>query len=735
MIKNCPAAALQASFPYLLPQGYSSKFFLWILLSPLLLLTSCQPKQDTSVVAKWPMYSADASGSKYSPLIAINTENVSQLEVAWTFETGDHRESPRTTIECNPIIIDSLVYLTTPGLKVAAVHGASGEEVWRFDPYAGGKASGVNRGVTYWSDDTEERLFYVAGSSLYALHPRTGEVISSFGEAGKVDLYKGLGRPVEFMWVTAATPGIIYKDLIIMGTTLGEGPSPAAPGHIRAYDVRTGEMKWIFHTIPYPDEEGYDTWSPNAWEEIGGANSWGGFTLDEERGIVFCGTGSAAYDHWGGNRIGQNLYANCILALDAATGEKIWHYQAVHHDIWDYDLPCPPNLVQVQQDGQLIDAVAQPTKMGHLFVLNRETGVPIFPIEEKPVPQSEIPGEKSWPTQPFPPASLRYAQQHFDENNVSERTPAVATAIKERLSDMQTGSIFLPPGLQDAVTLPQFNGGTDWGGAAYDPADRVLFVNCSNEAEWISMVKAKPASSITQFDLGQQLYRSLCGSCHGYSSARNPGAPSLIQLKEIVKEQPIGHVQSILQNGKGQMPKFGILSDDEQGALAAFLLEKGKEKTLQRADLKLTFSEEIPYIATGHNEFKDPDGFPVNAPPWGVLSAIDMDKGAIKWQATLGTYPALEAQGSPPTGTFNMGGPMATAGGLIFIGATMDERFRAFDATSGKVLWEYQLEAGAYATPATYSIGDKQYVLVAAGGGGKPGTKAGGKYYCFALKE
>lgn len=714
---------------------HNNRYFIWTLLFPFLFFTACQPNSTAISDLSWPMYSADASGSKYSPLAAINTANVSQLELAWTFETGDHRESPRTTIECNPIIVDSMVYLTSPGLKVMALHAASGEEIWRFDPYEGGSASGVNRGVTYWSNEAEARIFYVAGSSLYALNAKDGRVVSSFGKDGKVDLYEGLGRPVEFMWVTAATPGIIYKDLIIMGTTLGEGPSPAAPGHIRAYDVRTGEMKWIFHTIPYPDEEGYDSWSPNAWEEIGGANAWGGFTLDEERGIVFCGTGSAAYDHWGGNRVGENLYANCILALDANTGERKWHYQVVHHDIWDYDIPCPPNLVQVEQAGQLVDAVAQPTKMGHLFVLDRETGEPIFPIEEKAVPQSDIPGEESWPTQPFPPASLRYAQQSFTADNVSERTPEVAEAVKGRLSEMRTGDIFLPPGLQDAVTLPQFNGGTDWGGAAYDPGERTLFVNCSNEAEWISMVKAKPGATVTQFALGQQLYRSLCSSCHGYSSARNPGAPALAQLQEIAKQQPIGHVQQILQNGKGQMPKFGILSADEQGALAAFLREEGKEKTLQRADLKLTFAEEIPYVATGHNEFKDPDGFPVNAPPWGVLSAIDMDKGAIKWQATLGTYPALEAQGLPPTGTFNMGGPIATAGGLIFIGATMDERFRAFDADTGKVLWEYQLDAGAYATPATYSIGGRQYVLIAAGGGGKPGTKAAGKYYCFALGE
>ena len=615
------------------------------------------------------------------------------------------------------------------------MHGATGEELWRFDPYEGRSASGVNRGVTYWPDGESSRLFYVAGSSLYALNPRSGEKIESFGKAGAVDLYEGLGKPVDFTWVTAATPGIVFEDLLIMGTTLGEGPSPAAPGHIRAYDVKTGEIRWVFHTIPQPGELGYETWSPNSWQELGGANAWGGFTLDPEREILFCGTGSSTYDHWGGNRVGQNLFANCILALNVRTGERIWHYQVVHHDIWDYDIPCPPNLVQVEQDGQLIDAIAQPTKMGHLFVLDRETGDPIFPVEEVPVPQSTIPGEETWPTQPFPPPSLRYAQQRFTSEEVSERTPEVAQAIRKRLSEMTTGDIFLPPGLQDAVTLPQFNGGTDWGGAAYDPESRTLFVNCSNEAEWISMIESKPSPTIAQFDLGKQLYRGLCGTCHGNTLARNPGAPSLSDLRQVVAPKPVGHVIEVLENGKGQMPKFAMLSLDEKEALAAFVRDHGKDKLLDRSKLDFSFAETIPYVATGHNEFKDPEGFPVNKPPWGTVTAIDLDQGEIKWQSTLGTYPALEAQGLPPTGTFNMGGPIVTAGGIVFIGAAMDERFHAFDAETGALLWEYQLDAGAYATPSTYALNGKQYVLIAAGGGGKPGTKAGGKYFCFALPE
>lgn len=700
------------------------------------LLWACQPTSDPTFDHPhqgWQVYSGDASGSKYSSLDQINVQNVDQLEVAWTYQTGDMRERPATTIECNPIIIEDRMYLTTPGLKVVALNAATGEEIWTFDPYEGAEASGVNRGVTYWEEGEDARIFYVAGAVLYSLDARTGALDPAFGEAGKVDLYEGLGRDVRFLWVTAATPGIIYQDLLIMGSTLGEGPNAVAPGHIRAYDLRTGEMEWIFHTIPYPGEEGYETWPEDAWTHIGGANAWGGFTLDEARGMVFCGTGSPAYDHWGGNRIGQNLFGNCILALNAKTGERIWHFQVVHHDIWDYDIACPPNLVQVQKEGQLIDAVAQPTKMGHLFILNRETGEPIFPVEEVPVPQTEIPGEVTWPTQPFPPRSLRYAQQRFTAEEATDINPEARAAVVERLKEMDTGDTFLPPSFKGAVTLPQFNGGTDWGGAAYDPEQRVLFVNASNEAEWISMVKSEPEETMSQYALGGHLYRSVCSACHGYGNPKNPGSPSLNLLRQIGDERGASYLHQVLAKGQGQMPSFASLSQDERDALVAFLREENQETMVSTAALDLSFTSEIPYVATGHREFKDPEGFPVNQRPWGTLSAISMDKGAINWQVPLGTYPELEARGFPPTGTFNMGGPIVTAGGLVFIGASMDERFRAHDAKTGKVLWEFQLSAGGYATPATYEVDGRQFVVIAAGGGGKPGTRPGDTYYGFAL--
>ena len=706
------------------------------LVAVFLFFTSCEEGQKQAKRTDWPVYSADPGGSKFSPLDQINRDNVKNLRPAWIYRTGDARQQPRSTIECNPLIVKNRVFLTTAGLKVVALEAGTGEEIWKFDPYQGQQSSGVNRGVSYWTDGTDERIFFVAGSYIYGLDAQTGKLIHDFGVEGKADLYEGLGRNVRHTWVTAATPGAIYKDLLIMGTTLGEGPGPAAPGHIRAYHVKDGSLAWTFHTIPWPGEEGYETWPPDAWERIGGVNAWGGFTLDTGSGILYCGTGSATYDHWGGDRVGQNLFANCVLALDALTGQRVWHYQLVHHDIWDYDVPCPPNLVQVEKDGKLIDAVAQPTKMGQLYVLDRKTGVPVFPIEEIQVPTSTIPGEQSWPTQPFPPASLRYASQQFTPDEITDLSDSAYQHVYEQVKDLQMGGLFMPPSLEGVTVLPQFNGGTDWGGAAYDPRGRTLFVNSSNEVEWISMIASKPPDEISQYDLGRNLYRSACSACHGNSSsALNPGSPSLDSLKGLVKQKTLEEVRHTLKNGKGQMPTFAGLSDDEREAAIAYLREEGKEIMLETSKIGLTFSSHIPYVATGHNELKDHEGFPGNKRPWGTLTAIDMDKGKISWQVPLGTYPELEARGFPPTGTFNMGGPIVTAGGLVFIGGTMDERFRAFHSETGDVLWEFQLDAGGYATPSTFEVEGVQYVIIAAGGGGKPGTKPGDAYYCFALQE
>ncbi len=624
-----------------------------------------------------------------------------------------------------------MVYLTSPTVAVIALDGRNGSEVWRYETHPGLKNRGTNRGLAYWSHRDTTRLFFGKGNFLYCLDANSGQLIPTFGDNGTVNLKEGLHRDADNR-AKCTTPGVVYEDLYILGATVGEGPGPAAPGYIRAFDVRTGDIVWTFHTIPLPGEEGYETWPPEAWKKSGGANAWGGLTYDESRGVIYCGTGSAAYDHWGGDRIGQNLYANCVLALDAATGKKVWHYQVVHHDIWDYDLPCAPNLVQVNRGGSLIDAVAQPTKMGHLFILDRDTGEPIFPVEELPVPKSEIPGEVSWPTQPFPPPALRYSRQGITSDDITDLSEDAALFVQEKVAGMAMGNIFRPPSMDSALIMPQFNGGTDWGGAAYDPWSRKLFVNASNEAEWISMVPAPKSESMSRFDLGSKIYQTQCTFCHGNSQS-TIRTHSLAGLHRIAKERTAQDILQTLENGKGNMPKFNWLSQDERNALMAFLKGEGKDEELDLSEMVLNFSNDVPWLSTGHHPIKDNRGFPINKRPWGTLSAIDLDAGMIDWQVTLGTYPVLEAEGHDPTGTFNLGGPLVTAGGLVFIAATMDERFRAFDKDTGEMLWEFQLDAGGYATPATFEVDGKQLVLIAAGGGGIPGTTPGDAYYCFSL--
>lgn len=678
---------------------------------------------------EWQIYHGDYGGTHYSSLDQIDRNNIKQLTLEWIW----HADEFGTTIECNPIIVDGIVFLTTPRLHCVALDGQTGNLIWRFDPWKKRRGGGVNRGVAFWSDGKgDARIFHSAGDYLYALNAKTGKPISSFGSGGRIHHRDGFDRDVFFFSIGNNTPGIVWKDLLIIGSTTGEGPQLCAPGDVRAFDVRTGKPKWIFHTIPHPDEFGYETWAPNSWKEVGSANVWSGFTLDVDREIVFMGTGSPAYDHWGGNRPGEGLFGNCTIALNANTGKRLWHFQAVHHDLWDYDLPTPPVLAKIKRDGKTIDAVVQPTKMGHLFVLDRLTGKPLFPVEEVPVPPSQMPDEESSPTQPFPPNAFRLAMTKMDENNVTDLNPKARAKILKDLKTMVMGDVFTPPSFKKSVMLPQFNGGCEWGGAAFDPISKTIFVNVSNEAEYTQMVPSKPRQSISIHHLGQHLYRAICAFCHGNVSDFGAISPSLFNVSERLSRSEISN---LMKTGRGQMPSFASLSSLEHRALIAFLFDEGRDEKIETKDLTLNIASQIPVLSTGHHEWRDPEGFPANRRPWGTLHAIDLSAGKVKWQIPLGTYPELEKRGESPTGTFNIGGPIVTKGGLVFIGASMDERFHAYDKDTGELLWEYQLAAGGYATPATYEIAGRQYVIIAAGGGGKPGTKKGDAFYCFALKK
>jgi quinoprotein glucose dehydrogenase len=680
----------------------------------------------------WPVYLGDKAASHYSSLSQITPENVARLEVAWTFHAGDLREGS-TQIQCNPLVIDGVLYATTPQSKVVALDAATGRELWRFAPV---DPNGLNRGLAWWSQGTERRILFGNGQWLHALDPGTGKLIDSFGSGGRVDLAQGLDRDTAGLAIQANTPGVIYRDLIIMGMRVGEGPAPAAPGHIRAYSVRTGELVWTFHTIPHPGEPGHETWPAEAWRRVGGANVWTGMTLDEERGIVFCPVGSAAFDFWGGDRHGDNLYSNCLVALDAATGRKVWHFQFVRHDLWDRDPPAPPNLLTVRREGREIPAVAQTTKSGHVFVFNRITGEPLFPIQELAVPSSDLAGELAVASQPVPVKPAPFARQHFTVNDITDRTPAAHRAVLEQFARLRPHAPFLPPSREGTIIFPGYDGGAEWGGSAVDPAG-VLYVN-SNEMPWIlTMVETGGGGSP-----GEQIYRQNCIGCHGVNRQGNPAAsiPSLVDVgARLTREQTL----EVITKGRGVMPPWGFLTQEQREAVTGFLLgdappARSEESSAEPEEWvtwmpdRQSAATPPPYTHTGYNRWFDPDGYPAVKPPWGTLNAIDLNSGETLWRVPLGEYAELTAQGVPPTGTENYGGPLVTAGGVLFIGASKDEHFRAFDPKTGRELWKVALPAGGYATPATYEVGGRQFVVIACGGG-KMGTKSGDAYVAFAL--
>ncbi len=706
-------------------------------------IAACQPEESPTNTT-WSTYKGGSGANQYSSLAQIDTNNVTSLEVAWTYHTGDADTVNNSQIQCNPIVVDGVLYGTSPQLKLFAVDAATGKERWVFNPLdsiPGQKFMffilNNSRGVAYWAnaDKSDTRIFYTAGSNLYCINAKTGKPVEEFALNGLLDLHEGLDRPnIQNLYVSATTPGIIYKDLIIMGSRVDEGPE-AAPGHIRAFDVRTGKRRWIFHTVPHPGELGFETWEDTtAYQFIGGANAWSGFSLDEKRGIVFAVTGSASFDFYGGKRLGDNLFANSLLALDAATGKLRWHFQSIHHDVWDRDFSSPPALVTIKKDGKKVDVCALTTKTGYVFLFERETGKSIYPIEERPVPTgSDLVGEKLSPTQPYPTKPAPFVRQLMTEQDINPLLPPESQAeVRQRFNSYLNDHMYNPPSLQGTVFLPGLDGGGEWGGPSVDPTTGILYVN-ANEMAWvIRSVKLEEDTEApkTVGQAGERLYRAMCMTCHGPDRKGSGNNPTLVGVEP--KYSPASF-DTLLQSGRRMMPAFRQLSEVERSAVAAFILNLPKEKNKPYTGPKLYEAPtKVPYSIAGYDKFLSKEGLPALSPPWGTLNALDLNTGEWLWKKTLGNDPAF-AHLTVQTGTENYGGSVVTAGGLLFIGATKDGMFRAFNKRTGELLWEKKLPNAAYATPAVYEVGGKQYVVIACGGG-KMKTKSGDSYVAFALK-
>jgi quinoprotein glucose dehydrogenase len=680
---------------------------------------------------EWRVYLGDSEVSHRSPLTQIDRKNVDRLEVAWRYDAGGASDRGNSQIQFNPLVVKGVLYGASPTLRLFALDAATGEEIWSFEPDADVRIWTTSRGAMHWEGDAEssERILFGAGPYLYAVDARTGRVIDGFGRGGRIDLREGLGRDVgdDIMGVVANTPGAIFEDLVLMGGRVNEARG-AAPGHVRAFDVRTGALRWIFHTIPKPGEEGYDSWPPEAHERAGGANSWAGISVDVERGLAFVPTGSATFDYYGADRKGDNLFANSLIALDARTGKKRWHFQFVRHDIWDRDLPAPPNLIEIRRDGETIPAVAQVTKTGDTFIFHRETGEPLFPMREEPVVGPTIPGEHPAASQPLPTKPPAFVRQVFGPQTLTDVSQDATDEMLGRIEEMQFGSLYTALGASKNVVYPGLDGGAEWGGAAWDDVSGMLFVN-ANQVPWVvQMIEATGEEGLsTDIAMG---YVQLCAGCHGLD-LRGDGVsvPTLIDLSDRMS---LLELYRTIRDGRGRMPGFsGFLKWYENVALAAYVYTVDEHET---PDAWAAREEPKTFVNAGYQKLVDSNKLPGSKPPWGTLNALDLNAGTIVWQVPLGNYPrALEA-GLVGLGAENYGGPVLTASGLLFLAATPDSRIRAFDVRDGGVLWEAELPASGFATPAVYESAGRQFVVIAAGGG-KLDQPSGSEYVAFALPQ
>lgn len=690
------------------------------------LFISCYPEEN-QVNYDWPEYLSSPNRDIFSPLDQIDTSNVHLLKPAWTYHSGDFGE-----MECNPLIIDGIMYGVTATKEVVALNGATGEEIWRFAP-SEEKNKLRSRGVSFWrsennkGDGLDDRIFTTYREWLYALDAHTGKPVKSFGDEGRVSLKTGLHGDMTEKHVISSTPGTIYKNQIIMPLSLSESAG-AAPGYIQSFDVLTGELIWKFRTIPFPGEYGYETWPEAAYQNhiVGGANNWAGMAIDTEREILYVPTGSAAPDFFGGNRAGENLFANTLLALDVNTGKRIWHYQFIHHDLWDRDLPAPPALSTITHKGRRVDVVTQTTKTGHLYVFDRETGASLYPIQEFDVPASVIPEESAWPVQRLPAWPEPFSRQTLTEQDINPYSPD-RDSLLEVFRSARKGH-FIPLSETPTILFPGCDGGAEWGGTAIDP-EGILYVN-SNEMAWIFTLSRKEKSDLShRIDLGKKLYRDNCAVCHLKDFSGNPqsGYPSLTNVSDRMKDEEI---HSIIESGRGRMVGFPEFNNQDVSAITNYLKGIESKKVMDST----SENTDVPWRFDGYKKFLDSEGNPAIAPPWGLLTAIDIGTGEHLWQRALGDSRKFAEPGIEQTGTENYGGPLATAGGLLFIAATKDSQFRAFHKKTGKLLWQAELPASGFATPSTYMIDGIQYVVIACGGA-KLGVPGGDAYVAFAIPK
>lgn len=704
-----------------------------------ILLAACDspgPTGSEARFATWTRFEGEPGGTSFSALDQINRSNVDQLEIAWT------HENPGVS-GINPVIVDSFMYVLGDDNTVLALHAGTGRELW--SSAISGPGGIRARGFSYWESDdrSDRRLFFHKGNyHMIAIDAMTGEPIPSFGDGGRVDLRHGLGvEPALVGRIAGSTPGAIFEDLIVVTSFPGEGYT-SAPGHLRAFDVRTGEQAWIFHTLPQPGEFGYDTWpagrtdNDNVSGETarGAANVWGGMSVDVERGIFYVPLGSASYDFYGIDRPGQNLFANSIVALDARTGERIWHFQTVHHDLWDYDLTSTPVLLTVDHEGERVDIVALATKMGMLFVFNRETGEPLWPIEERPVPSSEMPGEEAWPTQPFPTKPEPFIPLEFslEEDLNPYLAEAERDSIVAAVRAMPNLGIYTPPSTKQTFQIPGNLGGANWGSAAGDPRNGTYFVlarNLPSVLELLPITAGKTGTGGSPIDRGQATYQEQCQMCHGADLQGQPagGIPS---LQDVTHRMSSNEFAEIMRNGSGQMPSFEQLEDNDIDALQMYLSNPQLALTPGQGE---DGGSGIQRYQSGWNHITDSKGLPIIKPPWVRLTAYDLNDGTIKWQVPVGEVPHLVEQGIRKTGVSTLaGGPAVTAGGLIFQAA--GDKLYAFDSDSGAELWAGQLPATSGGIPAVYEVGGRQYVVTSAPGGRRSPSQTP-SYVAFALPE